>query len=151
MDIEYKTYSEEHHLTDLMKMIDSELSEPYSIFTYRYFLYSWPKLCILGYKGNDLIGVIVCKADTHGKCLRGYIAMLAVKQELRRLGIGKLLVSQAIENMKACGVDEIVLEAEVTNSAALRLYEGFGFARDKRLQSYYLNGNDAFRLKLWLN
>ena len=91
------------------------------------------------------------KADKHGQALRGYIAMLAVKKEFRRLGIGKILVSKAIENMKIHGVDEIVLEAEYTNTPALKLYEGFGFVRDKRLQSYYLNGNDAFRLKLWLN
>ncbi|OMJ73866.1 hypothetical protein SteCoe_27346 [Stentor coeruleus] len=151
MDIVYKIYSEESQLTDLMKMIDSELSEPYSIFTYRYFLYNWPKLCILAYKESDLIGVIVCKADTHSKVLRGYIAMLAVKQDYRRAGIGRKLVSQAIQAMKDANVDEIVLETEVTNTAALKLYEGFGFARDKRLQSYYLNGNDAYRLKLWLN
>jgi len=32
----------------------------------------------------------------------------------------------------------------------LILYVGLGFARDKRLMNYYMNGNDAFRLKLWL-
>jgi len=25
-----------------------------------------------------------------------------------------------------------------------------GFARDKRLENYYMNGNAAYRLKLWL-
>lgn len=45
---------------------------------------------------------------------------------------------------------EVVLEAEVTNKGALRLYENLGFMRDKRLQRYYLNGNDAYRLKLVL-
>ena len=25
-----------------------------------------------------------------------------------------------------------------------------GFARDKRLMNYYMNNNDAFRLKLWI-
>ena len=46
------------------------------------------------------------------------------------------------------GADEILLETEVTNLAALRLYEALGFVRDKRLSSYYLSGFDAFRLKL---
>ena len=41
-----------------------------------------------------------------------------------------------------------MLETEVTNIGALRLYEGLGFVRDKRLLKYYLNGNDAFRLKV---
>jgi len=43
-----------------------------------------------------------------------------------------------------------VLETEVTNKAALRLYENLGFVHDKRLFRYYLNGVDALRLKLWL-
>lgn len=44
--------------------------------------------------------------------------------------------------------DEVVLEAEVVNEGALHLYEKLGFLRDKRLPKYYLNGNDAYRLKL---
>ena len=38
----------------------------------------------------------------------------------------------------------------MTNKAALKLYENLGFVRDKRLLRYYLNGVDAWRLKLWL-
>jgi len=45
---------------------------------------------------------------------------------------------------------QIVLETEITNKSALRLYENLGFVRDKRLFRYYLNGVDALRLKLWL-
>ena len=51
----------------------------------------------------------------------------------------------------ACDWWQIVLEAEIDNSAALRLYENLGFIRDKRLHKYYLNGHDAFRLHLLLN
>lgn len=45
---------------------------------------------------------------------------------------------------------QIVLETEATNAAALRLYESLGFIRDKRLPKYYMNGNDAYRLKCWV-
>ena len=45
---------------------------------------------------------------------------------------------------------QVVLETEITNKAALQLYENLGFIRDKRLFRYYLNGVDALRLKLWL-
>lgn len=45
---------------------------------------------------------------------------------------------------------QVVLETEITNKAALKLYEKLGFVRDKRLFRYYLNGVDALRLKLWL-
>jgi len=45
---------------------------------------------------------------------------------------------------------QIVLETEVTNKASLKLYESLGFLRSKRLHRYYLNGNTAFRLCLYL-
>lgn len=50
--------------------------------------------------------------------------------------------------MKEDGVDEIVLETEYDNHAALSLYESLGFIREKRLHRFYLNGKDAFRLVL---
>lgn len=52
--------------------------------------------------------------------------------------------------MVEIGCKEVALEAEVTNKGALHLYERQGFAREERLFKYYLNGVDAFRLKLWL-
>ncbi|PVD26574.1 hypothetical protein C0Q70_14251 [Pomacea canaliculata] len=63
---------------------------------------------------------------------------------------GSSLVTKAIRAMIADDCDEVVLETEITNKAALRLYENLGFIRDKRLFRYYLNGVDALRLKLWL-
>jgi len=53
-----------------------------------------------------------------------------------------------MEAMKDDGVDEIVLETEYDNRAALSLYESLGFIREKRLHRFYLNGKDAFRLVL---
>lgn len=78
---------------------------------------------------------------------RGYIAMLAVRKDMRKHGLGTRLVAAAIEAMVAGGCKEVTLEAEVTNLGALRLYENLGFIRDKLLEKYYLNGNDAYRLK----
>jgi ribosomal protein S18 acetylase RimI-like enzyme len=37
--------------------------------------------------------------------------------------IGRKLVGKSIEAMKGAGAQEIILEAEITNPAALRLYE----------------------------
>ena len=49
--------------------------------------------------------------------------MLAVDPNYRRLGLGKKLVLETIEKMRKDGADEVVLETEITNTAALRLYE----------------------------
>ena len=45
-------YMGEQDLPIVMHLIDNELSEPYSIFTYRYFLQCWPKLCFLAYDSD---------------------------------------------------------------------------------------------------
>ncbi|XP_065364526.1 N-alpha-acetyltransferase 30A [Calliphora vicina] len=147
--IEYKEYESELQMHDIMRLIQAELSEPYSIYTYRYFIYNWPKLCFLAAHGNEYVGAIVCKLDMYMNVRRGYIAMLAVRKEYRKLKIGTTLVQKAIEAMLADKADEVVLETEMSNLPALRLYENLGFVRDKRLFRYYLNGVDALRLKLW--
>ena len=98
------------------------------------------------HEGGRLIGAVVGKAELHKGRLRGYVAMLAVEKEYRMHGLGLRLAALAIDAMaETC--DEIVLETEMTNTAALRLYEKLGFLRDKRLPRYYMNGQDAFRLK----
>lgn len=33
---------------------------------------------------------------------------------------------------------------------ALSLYSKLGFMKDDRMSKYYLNGGDAYRLKLWI-
>ena len=57
---------------------------------------------------GSLIGVIVCKLETHRDGpLRGYIAMLAVKNEHRGQGIATKLVRMAVEAMTAKDADEV--------------------------------------------
>jgi len=149
--VEFIDYESEEKLPDLTALITKDLSEPYSIYTYRYFLHNWPQLSFLAYCEDTCVGAIVCKLDQHRKNVwRGYIAMLVVEKDYRRHKIGTKLVQKAIRRMIEQGCDEVVLETEVTNKAALNLYENLGFVRDKRLLRYYLNGVDAWRLKLWL-
>lgn len=45
--IEYVQYQSELQMPMIMKLIQKDLSEPYSIYTYRYFIHNWPKLCFL--------------------------------------------------------------------------------------------------------
>ncbi|TRY71727.1 hypothetical protein TCAL_00289 [Tigriopus californicus] len=149
--IDYVVYSSELNMPDIIRLIQRDLSEPYSIYTYRYFIHNWPHLCYMARVGSEWVGAIVCKLDYHKKVVkRGYIAMLAVDSNFRKRRIGSTLVTKAIQAMKELEADEIVLETEITNKPALRLYENLGFVRDKRLFRYYLNGVDALRLKLWL-
>lgn len=185
--VQYEPSKEAEHLPAIRQLISKDLSEPYSIYVYRYFLYQWGELCYMvctsffhsllwtiqtssslpipysnlhanthAYQALDpltssLIGIIICKLEPHRSgTFRGYIAMLAVSSPYRGRGIASKLVSMAIDAMRARDADEVVLETEVTNTASLKLYERLGFLRSKRLHRYYLNGNAAFRLILYL-
>jgi len=48
--------------------------------------------------------------------------------------LGSELVRRSIAEMVNRGCEEVMLEAEVSNAGALRLYANLGFIRDKRLQ-----------------
>ncbi|KAI0597146.1 acyl-CoA N-acyltransferase [Biscogniauxia sp. FL1348] len=154
--IQYEHTLEETYLPAIRALISKDLSEPYSIYVYRYFLYQWAHLCYMALNPADdsLMGVIICKLEHHAShspsTHRGYIAMLAVSSAYRGHGIATALVKMAIDAMAERNADEIVLETEETNLPAMRLYERLGFLRSKKLHRYYLNGNSAYRLVLLL-
>lgn len=152
---QFTVYKGEEDLQAIMELVGKDLSEPYSVYTYRYFLNGWPQLCMrVVTPSGDLAGCCVSKLDYHHSTTyptqRGYVAMLAVKEEYRGKGLGSQMVIRTINAMRKENADEVSLEAEVTNKTALYLYENLGFIRDKLLMRYYLNGVDAYRLKLWL-
>lgn len=97
INIVYKSYENELQMPDIMRLIQKDLSEPYSIYTYRYFIHNWPQLCFLAMYNDICVGAIVCKLDLHRHTIRrGYIAMLAVDKDYRKLKIGTNLVQKAI-------------------------------------------------------
>eukprot|EP00985_Skeletonema_marinoi_P034706 scaffold44621_cov153-Skeletonema_marinoi.AAC.2 len=169
--IDFVDYVNEEQLEDVMHLVQKDLSEPYSVYTYRYFLHRWPQLCILAVPSDSAdkrpIGCVVCKIDVkrdddidaaseNTDAARkvnytGYIGMLAVETNYRRAGIGTALALRAIQRMQQMGCQSIQLETEVTNKGAMRLYEDrLGFIREELLVKYYLNWNNAYRLRLWL-
>ena len=46
-EIEYVPYESELQLPEIMRLMKADLSEPYSVYTYRYFIHNWPKLCLM--------------------------------------------------------------------------------------------------------
>lgn len=153
----YKKYPGEDLVLEVMELMSKTLSEPYPIYTYRYFLDSWPDLCIMCYdsnkESNNFIGGIVGGIEvTSKKKTKGYIAMIAIKDEYRGKKIAQNIVNLFVERIKTYyNLDEIYLETEVDNIAALKLYESAGFIRVKLHTNYYLNGKSAYRLKYFIN
>ena len=45
--VTFVPYESELQLPHIMRLMKADLSEPYSIYTYRYFIHNWPNLCFL--------------------------------------------------------------------------------------------------------
>lgn len=145
--------SQEAQISRVAALIDIHLSEPYSIFVYWFFINNWPHYCYVVEHPSDpdaIVGVIISKVEPHRDVrLRGYIGMLVIDPKFRGKRIALNLVDLTIKHMiDDDHVDEVMLETETNNAAALRLYELFGFIRLKRMHRYYVNTQDAYRLIL---
>jgi GNAT superfamily N-acetyltransferase len=108
----YDSAREDEYVGAMRQLISKDLSEPYSIYVYRYFLYQWGELCFMAMDdtrpAEPMVGVVVSKLEPHrAGPLRGYIAMLAVREEYRGRGIATKLVRMAIDAMIERGADEV--------------------------------------------
>lgn len=81
----------------------------------------------------------------------GYILNVATLPDYRRQGIAASLISHIINVYK----DELrflTLEVRPSNTAAIRLYEGFGFEKAGERKNYYRNPvENALLLTLFIN
>jgi len=68
------------------------------------------------------------------------ILTLAVRPNVRRLGIGACLVRESMKDYS------VFLEVSVLNKGALRLYKRCGFSEVGRRASYYADGSGALVL-----
>ncbi|KAL0215506.1 hypothetical protein P9112_007690 [Eukaryota sp. TZLM1-RC] len=145
-------YQDEDDLTDIMLFLDNLLSEPYSRWTYRYFVSEYPQYCfIIRNSQSLLIGCIIGRIDhtLHGEPT-GYIGMVATHPDHRGKGYGKQLVEVLLQRFIDDGLCQVCLETEVSNTASIRLYKNLGFVKDMFLPKYYMNGNDAYKMRLVL-
>lgn len=78
----------------------------------------------------------------------GHITNIAVARSYRGQGIGKAVLAQMIKRAAALKIERMTLEVRVSNVAAIRLYEKFGFVTLGARPKYYENGEDA--LIMWM-
>ena len=73
---------------------------------------------------------------------------VAVDPDFRRAGIGQMLISRLIEDLKDSGNHCLSLEVRASNAPAIALYHKLGFAQVGRRPNYYRNPKeDAYILR----
>jgi ribosomal-protein-alanine N-acetyltransferase len=76
-----------------------------------------------------------------------HISTLAVRAELRRQGLGELLLIGLLDEARRAGALCATLEVRVSNAAAQALYTKYGFEQAGRRKAYYTdNQEDALIL-----
>ena len=66
-----------------------------------------------------------------------HILNLCVRPESQRQGVGKLLLDGIMETAKRFNASQVLLEVRPTNTAALNLYQSYGFNQVGRRHNYY--------------
>ncbi|GEM_PF-1838347 len=79
-------------------------------------------------------------------CFSVEIMAIAIVPERRGEGLGRYMLQQAENLVRAEGYRFLKAHVGCTNKRALRLFLGAGFRVRKRLSQYYPSGLDAFEL-----
>ncbi|KAL6047591.1 Ribosomal-protein-alanine N-acetyltransferase [Balamuthia mandrillaris] len=80
----------------------------------------------------------------------GYIMTLGVSPQVRRHGLGSMLIQRMCEEFHRHHCESIWLHVKCDNNAAVQFYHKHGFQRYRRLQGYYNLNNqlhDAFLMR----
>lgn len=68
---------------------------------------------------------------------------IAILPGARRRGLGRELLEELLVKAAELGATRMILEVSATNTAAIALYESFGFSVIHQRRDYYSDGADA--------
>jgi ribosomal-protein-alanine N-acetyltransferase len=97
---------------------------------------------------NPQIVGFLCRWLIADEC---HVLNIAVHPDSRRLGIGTVLISEAITEARATGAGVVTLEVRRSNLAARQLYRKFEFEERRLRRHYYGPGEDAIIMELRFN
>ncbi len=127
------------------------LPENYSSYFFIDLFKRFPETFIIAEENGDIVGYIMCRIESGMPDFRrlkipkiGHIISIAVLPGYRNRGIGRALISKALEAMKLYNAEECYLEVRVSNTPAINLYRKLGFKVSRRIRGYYSDGEDAY-------
>lgn len=141
------------HHEDLERVLAIEtrcFSTPWQLSSFKYEIDNIDAVLKVALFHMDIVGYV---------CIRSilditHILDIAVKHDVRRMGIAQMLLSSALQELRTLRPDvkNITLEVRESNIAAIRLYEKFGFNEVGRRRDYYKKPNeDAIIMGLDVN
>lgn len=123
----------------------------YGVAEYRYALAKAKAVNLALEEREAIVGF--AGAFYHSGWRAGHVYTVNVDPNARGRGFGRLLMGALEERVAKLGATRMLLEVNVENADAIRLYERTGYARVKRLKDYYTTyaERDAFLYEKSLN
>jgi ribosomal protein S18 acetylase RimI-like enzyme len=112
--------------TDVFKKTEPR-NEPHFVIAKK--LATQPELFFVALDDGSVVGTAMGGFDGH----RGWIYTVAVRPDLRRLGIGTALVRRVESALAALGCPKVNLQVLGSNVAVVAFYERLGFAVGDRV------------------
>lgn len=84
--------------------------------------------------------ILIGWRSVHGRAI-AWNGGTGIVPTFRRKGLGKILMQEAIQRVKAAGAHSFSLETRLNNIPAIRLYQGHQFQKLDQLQTFKKNGN----------
>jgi len=103
------------------------------------------ELFLVAVKGRRVCGYSLTCTGGRTDSPRAELASIAVDPRYRGQGIASLLMDSTIRRLCHRGISRVHLMVKVTNTAAIRFYESYGFERGRLVRAYYEDGADGRR------
>lgn len=95
---------------------------------------------------KEIIGFVIVVKD---RIDRANIINFLVNPKYHNKGYGSCLLNTTLQNIKDLNtIKKIVLNVQVENSSAIKLYRKFGFKIVQKIDQYYQSKEDAYLMEL---
>lgn len=121
------------HIPDIVELEKACFSDPWSENAFHYELTNPLSLWLVAEDGGRVLGYVGSQAVLGEADMMN----LAVREDCRRLGIGRKLVEALVAALKEKNSRILMLEVRVSNEPAIKLYEKLGFVQVGRRPNYY--------------
>lgn len=109
-----------------------------------YFLFETPSLALIAEEEQQLAGFVIAE-QTSASVM--HLVTIDVAAEMRRRGVGQLLMEAILEGAACADAEAMELEVAVDNLSAQAFYREAGFVETGRIAGYYLGTLDALTMR----
>lgn len=129
---------QEDDIPAIMEIERSSFTTPWSEISFLSEIYKKNGISKVALLEGNLIGYVCVNYVLH----ESHLLNLAVHQDLRKQGVGTILMNEILRELKKRGCVFVYLEVRVSNTAAQAFYERFGFRAESRRKKYYAHPNE---------